>query len=176
MRNALAVGCLAVMLGGCGGGGLSLTEYSERLQALASGMGEDFEELDDRMATGTPTVVDAQDVLSRAVAIRSEFHEELVALGPPEELADLHIDLVEVHARILVAQELWTSRAETATSLDELEQSTEAVAYRDLTAESVAICAEFQARLDATTDREVFADVPWIPGEMKQVIDVALGC
>ena len=35
-------------------------------------------------------------------------------------------------------------RAETATSLGELEQSTGAVAYRDLTAESVAICEEFR--------------------------------
>ncbi len=176
MREALAVGCLALIVGACGGDGLSLTEYSERLQSLASDMAEEFEELDERMTTGTPTVADAQDVLSRAVAVRTDFHEGLVALGPPEELADLHTDLVDVHARILAAQQAWASRAETATSLDELEQSTEAAAYRALTAESVAICDEFQTRLDATADREIFADAPWIPGEMKEVIDVALGC
>ena len=176
MRNVLAVGCLFVILGGCGGDGLSLTEYSDRLQFLASGMAEEFEELDERMSTGSPTVADARDVLSRAVAIRTEFHEGFVALEPPEELADLHTDFVDVHARILRAQEAWAGRAETASSLDELEASTEAVAYGDLTAESVAICDEFQSRLDATADREVFADVPWIPTEMKEVIDVALGC
>ncbi len=176
MRNVLVVGCLAVMLGSCGGGGVSLTEYSERLQSLASDMAEEFEELDERMTTGTPTVADAQDVLSRAVAVRTDFHEGLVALGPPEELADLHTDLVDVHARILAAQQAWASRAETATSLDELEQSTEAAGYQALTAESVAICHEFQSRLDATADRAAFIDVPWIPSEMKEVIDVALGC
>lgn len=176
MRNVLAIGCLAVMLGSCGGGGLSLTEYSERLQLLASDFGEQFEALDERMTTGTPLVTDAQDVLSRAVMIGTDFHEGLVALEPPTELADLHTDLVALHARILVAQQAWTDRAQTATSLDELEQSAEAVAYRDLTADLVAICDELQARLDATADREVFVDVPWIPGEMKEVIDVVLGC
>jgi transposase-like protein len=37
-------------------------------------------------------------------------------------------------------------------------------------------CAEFQAKLDATPDRGVFADTPWIPGELKETVNYALGC
>jgi hypothetical protein len=38
------------------------------------------------------------------------------------------------------------------------------------------VCAEFQAKLDATADRGVFADTPWIPGELKETVNYALRC
>ena len=33
-----------------------------------------------------------------------------------------------------------------------------------------------QAELDATVERGVFADTPWIPSELKEVVDIVLGC
>jgi hypothetical protein len=38
------------------------------------------------------------------------------------------------------------------------------------------ICDGFQARLDATAAGGAFADTPWIPSEMKEVVEAALGC
>ena len=38
------------------------------------------------------------------------------------------------------------------------------------------VCAEFQAKLDSTAARGVFADTPWIPSEMKEVVDAVIGC
>jgi hypothetical protein len=33
-----------------------------------------------------------------------------------------------------------------------------------------------QSRLDATAEREIFAEVPWLPGEMKEVVSLIVGC
>ena len=38
------------------------------------------------------------------------------------------------------------------------------------------LCLEIQSKLDATADREIFAEVPWIPSEMKEVVDLVVGC
>ena len=38
------------------------------------------------------------------------------------------------------------------------------------------VCIEFQSRLDATEQRGVFADTPWIPAEMKEVVERVIGC
>ena len=35
---------------------------------------------------------------------------------------------------------------------------------------------DFQAELDPTEERGVFADTLWIPGELKEVVEVVLGC
>ena len=176
MRRALTVGCLAVLLARCGGGRLSLTEYAETLEAIASELSEQLEVGDVRMSTGTPTVEDAREVLTDAVDVRAEFQEALTALDPPDDVADLHADLVDLHAQIISAQEAFAARTETATGLEELEQSAEAQAYRAMVAESVSVCEEFQARIDATADRDVFVDTPWIPADLKEVVEATFGC
>ena len=48
--------------------------------------------------------------------------------------------------------------------------------YRAALAYDKQLCSDFQAELDATEERGVFADTPWIPGELKEVVEVVLGC
>jgi hypothetical protein len=159
------------------GGGPSLTEYAQRVDALAYVMEGALEAGDVQMSTGTPTLEDAQEVLTRAVAARTDFQEGLTALDPPQQMADLHTDLVEVHSRIIAAQESFVARAATATTLEELEQSAEAKAYRAISTESASLCQEFRAKINATADREIFADTPWIPEDMKEVVEIMFfGC
>jgi hypothetical protein len=176
MRRTLTVSCLAVVLSGCGGGGVSLTEYAESLEALTSEMIEQLEVGDVRMSTGTPTIDDAREVLTGAPEIRVEFQEALTELDPPEEMADLHAELVDLHGEILAAQKELASRAETATTLEELEESEELAAYRATQAEAVSVCRELQARIDATASNDVFVDTPWIPADLKEVVEVTFGC
>ena len=47
---------------------------------------------------------------------------------------------------------------------------------RAVDAESLAICDAAQASIDATQDRDAFSDTPWIPPEMKEVIEVTFKC
>jgi hypothetical protein len=166
---------LMLLLLGCGGGTLSMTEYAETLDLLASDLGGKLEAMDVRV-TGTPTVEEARLVLGEALTARTEFQESLTELDPPRELADIHNDLVDLHARIITVQGAFAAQAATATSLDELLNSTESDAYQAVQIELLELCPDLQARVDATTDREVFADVPWIPGDLKEVVELTLGC
>jgi hypothetical protein len=175
MRSLLAVGCLAVVFVGCGGGDLSMADYAESVEALAFEMSAQLEE-SDAQVVAAPTIETLREVLPRALDVRAEFQEGVTALVPPDELADLHTDLVGLHARIIVAQGALAARAETATGFEELDESAEALAYRATQTESESLCQDLQERIDATADRAVFVDVPWIPGDMKEVVKVTFGC
>ncbi len=90
---------------------------------------------------------------------------------PPEQIADLHA----LYFRELPISEL-AARAGTAADWDELSESAEMAAYRAGLAADNQVCADFQGKLDATAEREVFADSPWIPSELTEIVDYALGC
>jgi hypothetical protein len=152
-----------------------LTEYSERAQSLALVMLDELDVLEPQWASAT-TVEDGKDVLDRAVVIRTDLQNGVTELDPPEAFADIHADLVEQLGRILAASEAWAVRAETAGSLDELQTSSEALAYWNLDAEMGPLCLELQSKLDATAERAIFAEVPWIPSEMKEVVGLVMGC
>jgi hypothetical protein len=50
-------------------------------------------------------------------------------------------------------------------------------AYRTALAEDKRVCAEFEAQLNTPEDeRENLTDIPWIPSEMKQIVEAVLGC
>jgi hypothetical protein len=49
-------------------------------------------------------------------------------------------------------------------------------AYRTAVTIDRQACLDIQAELDATAARGVFADTPWIPGELKEVVETVLGC
>jgi hypothetical protein len=166
----------ALVLAACGGASLSLSEYADQMVALALEPGAEFDAMDARMGSGNATIEDAREVLSRAVEVREEFHVGISELNPPAELTDLHDEFVDLHGRILAAQRSWAERAETTRNLEELESSGEAIAFRRLVAEIAESCDEIQARLDASADREVFAEAPWVPGDLKEVVDVLLRC
>jgi len=175
MRRALASACIIFVSTACGGGALSLTEYTERVQSLGYTMLADFDELETQWASAT-TVEEGQIVLNRAVTIRTDLQNGLTDLNPPEVFAEGHADLVELLGRVLAATQIWAASSEMASSLDELQSSSEALAYWELDADMVLLCTEFESKLDAMAEREVFADVPWIPGDMKEVVKFAGGC
>jgi len=153
-----------------------MTEYTEGLQSGASVMLDEFDVLEAQWASAT-TVEEGKQVLDRAVVIRTDLQNGLTDLNPPEALSDIHVDLVDLLGRILAATEVWAIRAETAGSIDELQTSSEALTYWALDAEMTLLCVELQSKLDAiAADRAVFAEVPWIPNEMKEVVGLVAGC
>ncbi len=174
MNRLIFAASLMLLLLGCGGGALSMTEYAETLNVRISDMAGRLEAMDARV-TATPTIEEVRLVLSEAVAARTEFQESLTALDPPRELTDIHNDLVDIHARIITAQEAFSARAGTAASLDEVVNSTESEAYQAVQIESLELCRDLQARIDATAAFEIVAGTPWI-ATGKEVVRVALGC
>ncbi len=138
-----------VVLGGCGGGEMSLTEYVERINVIenrASQQGEvlvaSAEQIGDDL-----TPKDLQAGLERGRAIRIEVKEATDGIEPPEQIADLHYLIFDWHTKFISIEETLATRAGTAadTAVDwkELSESPEIAAYRAAIAEGKMVCAEF---------------------------------
>ncbi len=185
---ALAV---VLVLAGCGGREMSLTEYVDRINAIFERGVEQYEPLatspeglvlivgqgshlgiaDQGVQLTDFTPRDLQVALERVAEIQDEALEAAADIEPPDQIADLH----RLYFRKLPITEL-AARAGTAADWYELSESEEMAVYRAALAADKQVCAEFQAKLDATADRGVFADTPWIPGELKETVNHALGC
>ena len=105
--------------------------------------------------------------------------EDLEALEPPEEAAELHAIVVDIFNRLTVAEESLAARVtshETVSGPAEWWATPEGQAARAVDEEVTHICVVAQGAFDETVDREAVADVPWMPPEMKEVVRVAFGC
>ena len=170
---------------------MSLTEYVESINAifergidqyepfatspeglvLIVGQGPHLGITDQSLLITDFTPRDLQLALERVAEIQEEALEAAAAIDPPEQLADLH----RLYFRELPIAEL-AARAGTAADWYELSDSDEMAAYRAALAADNQACAEFQVALDATAARGVFTDTPWLPGELKETVNYALGC
>ncbi len=77
---------------------------------------------------------------------------------------------------MISAEEALATRAGTTADWELVTQGAEADAFAAALAEGSVVCSEFQAKLDATADRGVFADAPWLPGKLKEIVRAFLGC
>lgn len=186
MRLALGglVVAVAMVAAGCGGAEMSLTEYVDRLNTLsekATARGEAI------ITTGTGAVLvaegqtfleytpnDLQLALEAAGEIELEFLEAAGGMNPPAALADLH--RLWFNTEFTAAREAVASRAGRVASWEELSATQEMADYRVALAADKQVCLDFQSRLDATADLGVFEDVPWLPSELGEVVEAALGC
>ena len=172
---------LMLVASACGGGGLSLTEYTERVNAIevsASEQGEALAANVGEIEDFTPQ--DLQAMLEQARVIRVEVDGGVNDLVPPEQIADVHELVFDWHSDFIATEEALAVRAgaapHTPAGWTDLSDSPEMAAYRSALADGKRVCLEFQERLDATEARGAFADTPWIPGEMKEVVERVLGC
>lgn len=178
MRSTVAAICLALLVASCGGKP-TLTEYADEVEVLTTTM---FRTLDDLTAEGTfaaPTVEEVQAVYSGVAAAFHGLLDGLQGLEPPRDLAELHTAALEMATGLTTAGDAFALRAEDVETEDELGllfESPEAFAVEAARDEMITFCQERQAEFDATADREVFADAPWIPSEMQEVVLVAFGC
>ena len=191
-RSFASMLCAVVTLTtACSGGEMSLTEYVEQIDAifdrgiqryealvtspegtvLIVGQGSHFGFDAQGASLSDFTPGDLQLALEQVADIQAEALEAAATIDPPEQIAELHA----LYFRALPIAEL-AARAGTAADWEELSASPEMAAYRTALAADNQVCAEFQAKLDATTDRGVFADTPWIPSELTEIVDYALGC
>jgi hypothetical protein len=180
--------CLALVLAACGGGSeMSLSEYVDRLNAIIEQARQDYEVLvagpqgGVLVAEGVQLVnftpQDLHVALERVREIESAVDEATAAIDPPEQVATLHHLFFDFDGDFISAQEALAARADTAADWEELSDSTEMAAYRVALAKDKQECADSQAEVNTIGEqREVFADTPWIPGELKELFELALGC
>jgi len=166
---------VGMLLSGCGGGALSLTGYVDRLNAVNDRLNSQAEVLiSDLERSTTPGEVSA--TMERMAALRIESVQAAEEIDPPEQIADLHYLFLSWEKRLLPIEEAFAARAGTVVGWEELFESAELAAYRTALVEGKQGCIEFQARLDATASRGVFADTPWIPSALSEIVAVRLGC
>lgn len=180
-----------LLLVSCGGGEMTMREYVDAVdaifargleryeavvatpegQVLIVGQGEHLGLTDAGAQLTDFTPQDLSVALDEVADIQDEALEAAAAIDPPDQIADLHA----LYFRELPIAEL-AARAATAADWYELSDSPEMGAYRTALAADNQVCVEFQATLDATADRGAFEDVPWMPGELKEIVEYALGC
>ena len=181
----------ALVLAACGSSEMSLNEYVESVDAifergmsryealvaspegsvLIVGQGPHFGFTDQGAQLTDFTTHDLHVALEKLADIQDEALAAAAAIEPPAQIADLHA----LYFRALPIAELAARAGQTA-DWYELSESPEMAAYRAALAADNQVCADFQATLDATAGRGVFADNPWLPDELSEIVDYALGC
>lgn len=181
---------LAGLLTACGGE-MTMTEYVEAMDAIFDRGLERYETViaspegmvlivgqGDHLGFGGGglqltdfTPHDLHVALEAVAEIQDEALRSAAAIDPPEQLEELHA----LYFRELPIAEL-AARAETASDWTELSASAEMAAYRTALEGDIAVCMEFQETLDEIAQRGAFTDVPWMPGELTEIVEYALGC
>lgn len=174
-RRFVAALAAAVLLGGCGGGSLSLTEYVDRLNEINGRTVPEADALIAELERST-TPAEVAETMEQMALLRAGSVEETEELDPPEQVADLHRLLLDWENELIPIEEAFAARAGAVAGWEELVRSDEVAAYRAALVEGKQVCIDFQAKLDATNDRGQFADTPWIPAELSEVVEARLGC
>jgi hypothetical protein len=183
MRLVVAL-ILVAASSACSNSEMSLTEYVERLNAInARGM-QQYEALiaspQGGVLVAQPhqlndyTPQDLQIALELLIEIADQTKEEVDAIDPPERVAEFHHLMFD--PKFTFYEKALAARAGTAADWEELSASPEMAAFRRAHAEDKQQCNDLQARLDATAAGDAFADTPWIPEKLKEVVDAFLGC
>ncbi len=179
MRIRVAATCLVLLAAGCGDSEPTVREYAEQVETHTTELFGTLDELTIQGTLTSPTVEEIQSVYRGLAAAFHDLHDGLEDVEPPGDLAELHSAALEMSARLVDAGDALAQRTEavqTEAELDELFNSPEARAVEAARVEMITFCLERQAEFDATSDREAFADTPWIPPEMQEVVLVAFGC
>lgn len=177
MRYILAGLGLTVALAACGGSELSMSEYGDRLNEVVGAYGPqaeaawiEFGELPE------PTLEDVETLFDRDVATRVGIEAAFQDLDPPTEVAELHDLLVRWITDLTDADQALLARVGTVRSWDEFLESAEYRTFEEALLAGAEVCNGFQAALDATAARGLFAETPWMPGDLKDIADAVIGC
>lgn len=120
---------------------------------------------------------DLQAALEQVRQIEAEVEESIADVDPPDQVAEIHYLFFDFDDGFISAQEALAIRAGTALDWDELTGSPEMIAYRTALAQDKQKCFDFRAQLNAISDqRGDLAETPWMPGDLKEVFSVFLGC
>jgi len=178
-RTAVFLTATAVVLAACGGSSLTLAEYSSQTAAVLGRVDSRLDAHAEDFFSSPASLEGTLAYLEDRVGGYHELVDGINELNPPEQVADLHEALQEILEKLLETETVRLAFAGTITSVADLDQvweGPEAQAVREAELEAIAICFAAQAQVDATADREAFADTPWIPPEMREVVVAAFGC
>lgn len=160
------------------GGGISTPEYADRVETLVVDMIDRLDALDLEYAAADD-IAEIRHYAHERVEARERMLAGLEDLEPPAALEELHREAVEIMSLLTRAERDLADRVDEAddlASVRALWNTPEGVAASEATMRAFLLCEAAQARFDRTRSADEFEDMPWIPPEMKDVIDVAFNC
>lgn len=182
----VASGWLALLITSCGGE-IAMTEYVDRLNVIVEEARQQYQDLvaspaggvliaePEQLAEFSPQ--DLQVALERVRDIEAHVDAATAAIDPPDQIADLHNRFFDFDSEFISAQEALAARAGTAVDWVELSETPEMAAYRAALVADKQDCVDSQAEVNAIGEQgKAFAETPWIPAELKELFEVALGC
>jgi hypothetical protein len=168
-----------LLLASCGGGDLSLAEYNTEGTALATAMEERIYVLDAEWDSQTATVEDVRAYWDQRIEAYETALEGFEALEPAGEVAELHRTGMELFTKLVAAESALAERvisSDTATVPEQWWDTAEGEAVGAVEDEIFSFCLVFQAMYDRTVERIALSDAPWIPAQMKEIVQVDIGC
>jgi hypothetical protein len=180
MHRTLACSVLTVLVvAGCGGGPLSLSEYSSEVTALIETLDGRLDAEAEEYFSQPPSIEGLQAYLEIRVDGYRRAVDGLDAIQPSQEVEQLHATFAQIMGDLLVAEEARADFADTITSVDDLQPVWDGPASQAVTAaedKAIVLCYAAQSTFDATQERDLLSEVPWMPADLKDVINVALNC
>ena len=167
------------LIAACGGGTLTLSEYSADVAKLVETLDSRLDAEAEKYYSESPSVEGLRSYLAIRVDAYRNVVDEINATDPPNQVEDLHQTFAEITGNLLTAEEERAAFADTVDSVEALPlvwDGPESDAVRAAEADAIVLCRAAQAEFDATEQREAFAKVPWMPSELKEVVSIALDC
>ena len=182
-RPTLVPLILSLLLSACGSSGMSLDEYAqwftdltdEANERATTGIGPQGGVLfatGEQLAAFTPG--DLHTSLKQVGEIEAWVLGEAAKVDPPDGAAGLHDYFFS--DTYTAAREGLAARAATTDDWQELSDSAEMAAYRDAVAGDRQTCLDMQAMIDGTAVAESLSETVFIPRQMQEVVEAALGC
>ena len=181
MNRYVVCGALvAVFVGGCSNGDLTVSQYATEVAELV----QEFDARLDAEAEAYFSVSPSVDSLRKYLDVRVDGYrkavDDLDAIEPPEQVAELHATFKEIMNTLLIAEEARAASADTIDSVEEITtvwEGPESQAVRIAEDRAVVLCYAAQEQFDETAEgAEALSDVPWMPPELKSAVRTALGC
>ena len=175
----IAALALVAVVGGCGGDQMSLTEFGEETEGLVAVMAAELGALDSEMESLATSVDGTKSYWDRRMQIRAGFLDDLRALEPPDEAAELHVIVIDVFGALVDAEQALADSvvgSGTVSTPAQWWSSPEAEAARVADSAMLGICETVQSEFDETLSRDKLAETPWIPSNVKEIVRVAFHC
>lgn len=177
VRHILLIAIAGVLAVGCSSTP-TLSEYAEDVESLATAMNTELDALDAQYGEISDISL-ARTYAADRLAARRAFTEGLAGLTPPEPVAALHEEALDLITEVVATEAAVATRLDTLDTLEgvgDLWDSPEGSAARAADQRLILLCEAAQDTFDRTAAGAEYEGVPWIPAEMKEVVRVTFGC
>ena len=171
--------CLALGVAGCGGGAPTLADYAAEVEPAVSEMRIRIIATDDALTQPVSSLAEMEGIWRERAAAREAFLRGFETIDPPDVAAEVHSAADEILRRLADAETLVADEVGDFVELSQLNGLGSTSAYRgflEVNEEATNICLAAQELFDATKQREVLAEVPWLTDEVKETTVVVFGC